>query len=115
MKLLKAEIALYKKDAATAIGIINDFRKRNDPNPVLIPAGSSVDQVMDEYAYERGKEMYLEGHLFYDLLRTRRYGLIVDWLTESRFRREGFYWPVDPALFRNNPLLKQTPYWLGKV
>jgi len=115
LKLLKAEIALYKKDAATAIGIINDFRKRNDPNPVLIPSGSSVDQVMDEYAYERGKEMYLEGHLFYDLLRTRRYGLIVDWLTESRFRREGFYWPVDPALFRNNPLLKQTPYWLGKV
>ncbi|QNR83802.1 RagB/SusD family nutrient uptake outer membrane protein [Pedobacter riviphilus] len=115
MRLLKAEIALYKGDAATATTIINTFRKRNDPEPILVDAGLTVDEVMDEYIIERGKEMFLEGHLFYDLLRTRRYGFIVDWLPESRFRKEGFYWPVDPALFRNNPLLKQTTYWLGKV
>jgi hypothetical protein len=115
MVLLKAEIALYKGDAATATTIINAFRRRNDPNPVLVDPGLTVDEVMDEYIIERGREMFLEGHLFYDLLRTRRYGLIVDWLPEGRFRKEGFYWPVDPALFRNNPYLKQTTYWLGKV
>jgi hypothetical protein len=70
---------------------------------------------MDEYIVERGREMYLEGHLYYDLLRTRRYADVIDWLTLSRFRQEGFYWPVDPSLFRQNPLLKQTTYWLGKV
>jgi len=115
MQLLKAEIALYKGDAATATTIINNFRKRNDPNPVLVDAGLTVSDVMDEYIIERGREMFLEGHLFYDLLRTRRYGFIVDWLPEARFRKEGFYWPLDPALFRNNPYLKQTTYWLGKV
>ncbi|MNK49984.1 SusD family protein [compost metagenome] len=115
MQLLKAEIALYKGDAATATTIINNFRKRNDPNPVLVDAGLSVSEVMDKYIVERGKEMFLEGHLFYDLLRTRRYGFIIDWLPETRFRKEGFYWPLDPALFRNNPYLKQTTYWLGKV
>ncbi len=36
-------------------------------------------------------------------------------MTEDRFKREGFYWPVDPALFKENPNLKQTSYWLGKV
>lgn len=115
LKLLKAEIALYKGDAATAINVINESRRRNDPNPALVPAGLSTALVMDEYIKERSKEMYLEGHLFYDLLRTRRYGNVVDWLPLDRFRREGFYWPVDPALFRENPNLKQTTYWLGKV
>ena len=115
MMLLKAEIALYKGDVPTAINIINTFRKRNDPNPVLVDAVLSRDEVMDEYITERSKEMFLEGHLFYDLLRTRKYSNVVEWLPEERFRKEGYYWPVDPALFRNNPLLKQTTYWLGKV
>jgi hypothetical protein len=115
MQLLKAEIALYKGDAATATTIINGFRTRNSRTPELVPTGESVDLVMDEYIKERGKELFLEGHLFYDLLRTRKYGQVVDWLTEDRFKREGYYFPVDPALFRQNPNLKQTSYWQGKV
>lgn len=115
MQLLKAEIALYKADAATARTIINGFRTRNSPDPTLIPVGESADNVMNEYIKERGKELFLEGHLFYDLLRTRKYGQVVDWLTTDRFNREGFYFPIDPALFRQNPNLKQTSYWLGKV
>ena len=115
MQLLKAEIALYKGDAATARTIINGFRTRHSPTPTLIPVGQSVDIVMNEYIKERSKELFLEGHLFYDLLRTRKYGQVVDWLTTDRFNREGFYFPIDPALFRQNTNLKQTPYWLGKV
>lgn len=115
MQLLKAEIALYKGDAATATTIINGFRTRHSANAVLIPAGQSVEDVMDEYITERNKELFLEGHLFYDLLRTRKYGQQVDWLTTDRFSREGFYFPIDPALFRQNPNLKQTTYWLGRV
>jgi hypothetical protein len=115
MQLLKAEIALYKGDAATATNIINGFRARYSTNPVLVDNGLSVDEVMDEYVSERGKELFLEGHLFYDLLRTRKYKSVVDWLTDPRFLQEGFYFPVDPALFRQNPNLRQTSYWLGKV
>jgi hypothetical protein len=116
MMLLKAEIALYKNDPATATNIINSFRTRNGASPqAQIPPGWSKDDVMYEYILERGKEMFLEGHLYYDLLRTRTYEYFIDWLTEDRFKREGFYWPVDPALFKENPNLKQTSYWLGKV
>lgn len=115
MQLLKAEIALYKGDAATATTIINASRRRNDPSPVLVPTGSTATVVMAEYIKERHKELFLEGHLFYDLLRTRQYEQRVDWLSPDRFRREGFYFPIDPALFRQNPNLKQTSYWLGKV
>lgn len=115
MQLLKAEIALYKGDAATATTIINGFRIRHSRSPELVPEGESVDLVMNEYIKERSKELFLEGHLYYDLLRTRKYDQVIDWLTADRFRREGYYFPVDPALFRQNPNLKQTSYWLGKV
>lgn len=115
MQLLKAEIALYRGDAATAATIINGFRTRHSRNPSLIPAGQSLDEVMNEYISERSKELFLEGHLFYDLLRTRKYDQVIDWLTTDRFKKEGYYFPVDPALFRQNPNLRQTSYWLGKV
>lgn len=113
--LLKAEIDLYRGDKAGAIKIINDWRTRFDTNPYIIDDSWNLDDVKYEYGIERGKEFYLEGQIFYDLLRTREYKNHVDWLTEPRFRAEGYYWPVDPALFKQNPVLKQTKYWLGKV
>jgi hypothetical protein len=83
----------------------------------MVMHGLSKDAVMEQYILERGKELFLEGHIFYDLLRTRQYKGNVDWLPadEVRFKREGFYLPVDPLLFRYNPLLTQTSYWIGKV
>ncbi|SDD71406.1 SusD family protein [Mucilaginibacter pineti] len=113
--LLKAEIALYRGDKATAITIINNWRMRNDKNPSLIDDSWTLADVFYEYGIERGKEFYLEGEIFYDLLRTREYQNHVDWLQDTRFQAEGYYWPLDPALFQQNPSLKQTKYWLGKV
>ncbi|MBE9583585.1 RagB/SusD family nutrient uptake outer membrane protein [Mucilaginibacter sp. JRF] len=115
ISLLKAEIALYRNDVPTAINIINASRTKHSPTPTLLASNLTKDEVMDEYIVERGRELYLEGQLFYDLLRTRKYGNVVDWLTEQRFRLEGYYFPIDPALFRQNPNLKQTTYWLGRV
>ncbi|MDR0266453.1 MAG: RagB/SusD family nutrient uptake outer membrane protein [Sphingobacterium sp.] len=116
MRLLKAEIALYKNQVSKAIYIINEFRKRNGADEsAFVDNTSSKEDVMYEYIIERGKELYLEGHIFYDLLRTRQYSNFVPWLSESRFRQEGFYWPINPALFKNNNKLTQTSYWRGKV
>ena len=116
MRLLKAEIALYKNQVSTAINIINDFRERNGADESsFVNDSSTKEEVMYEYIVERGKELYLEGQIFYDLLRTRQYSNFVPWLSESRFRQEGFYWPINPALFKNNNKLIQTSFWRGKV
>ena len=127
MMLLKAEIALYRNNPDEAVDIINFFRIRNgahvkdpavsDDKDLILSHGMSNEDVMFEYVIERGKELYLEGHIFYDLLRTRMYRSFIDWLPddEVRFKNGGFYWPVSPLLFKQNPLLKQTPYWVGKV
>lgn len=116
ISLLKAETSIYKGDLATAIAIINDMRKRRGANPDnIIAADASRSDILYEYMIERGKELYLEGHIFWDLLRTRQYADFASWLGESRFRREGFYWPVDPTLFNDNINLTQTSYWKGKL
>jgi hypothetical protein len=113
LMLLQAEAAIYKSEFTRALDIINFFRERNGSDP--LPAQATMEDYLYEYVLERGRELYLEGHLFYDLLRTRMYPYFVDWLGEGRYLKEGFYWPVDPALFRNNKFLKQTTYWVGKI
>jgi hypothetical protein len=116
MLLLRAEVAIYKNDLPTAIRIINESKKRNGADETTMLANSlTKDQVLDAYVMERGRELFLEGHLFYDLLRTRKYNNNVSWLTTSRFNQEGFYWPVYPGLFSNNNQLVQTNYWRGKI
>jgi hypothetical protein len=116
MLLLKAEIALYKNDLPTAVNVINGWRVRNGADSLfLVDNTYSRDDLMYEYMLERGKELYLEGHVFWDLIRTRQYVNFIPWLGEDRFNAGGFYWPVDPTLFRDNRFLVQTPYWRGKV
>src|SRR5690606_3478344 len=116
MLLLQAEIALYQGDISRAINIINSFREHYGASESsLLSSDLSKDQVMNEYILERGKELYLEGHLFYDLIRTRKCFDHVPWLTEARLRQGGFFWPVDPRLFSENRHLVQTEYWRGKI
>jgi len=114
--LLQAEIDLYQENINSAIDIINGFRKRYGASASsLLSYGLSKDAVMTEYILERGKELYLEGHLFFDMVRTRKCFDYVPWLSEARFRRGGFFWPVDPRLFSENRHLVQTEYWRGKI
>ncbi|MFD1771151.1 RagB/SusD family nutrient uptake outer membrane protein [Sphingobacterium suaedae] len=114
MLLLEAEIALYKGNITKAISIINGFRTRNGSSS-LISGGATKEEVFYQYALERGKELFLEGHIYYDLIRTRQYAEFIPWLSPQRFMQGGFYWPVSPLLFKNNSFLAQTSYWVGKV
>lgn len=116
MLLLKAEIALYQDNPAAATEIINEFRTHYGASPAAqLALGLSKSEVMNEYILERGKELYMEGHIFWDLIRTRKCFDVVPWLTEQRFRQGGFYWPLDPRLFSENRHLVQTEYWRGKI
>lgn len=115
MRLLQAEVALYKNDLSTAAQIINFFRDRNNSSSVRVSATDSKFNLTREYMLERGKELYLEGQVYFDLLRTRMYTEFIGWMSTTRFRGEGFYWPVYPLLFNDNKFLTQTLYWRGKV
>lgn len=115
MKLLQAEVALYKNDLQKAADIINFFRDRNNSSSARLTAADTKDKLMYEYMIERGREMYLEGHLYFDLMRTRMFTEFISWLSESRFAQGGFFWPIDPELFKDNRFLTQTSYWRGKL
>ncbi|MGN7783619.1 RagB/SusD family nutrient uptake outer membrane protein [Niabella sp. 22666] len=115
MRLLQAEVALYKNDLSTAAQIINFFRDRNNSSSVRVSATDGKFNLTREYMLERGKELYMEGQVYFDLLRTRMYTEFIGWMSTTRFRGEGFYWPVYPLLFNDNKFLTQTLYWRGKV
>lgn len=113
MGLLRAEVAIYEGRYMDALAIINANRKRNGA-PEYTTTAYSRDKMIEIYIDERGRELYLEGHNYYDIVRTGATH-IIDWLTAQRRLQGGFYWPVDPKLFRGNPLLLQTSYWRGRV
>lgn len=115
MMLLQAEVALYKNDLATAANVINFFRDRNNSSSERVKVSDGKDGLMYQYMIERGREMYLEGQLYFDLIRTREYRQFIPWLSDSRFQRGGFFWPIVPTLFQDNGNLTQTLYWRGKV
>jgi starch-binding outer membrane protein, SusD/RagB family len=109
--LLEAEYFLYKGNAGAALPIVNSFRTRygNDPLP-------SVD--LYDYFIERVKELHYEGHAYYDMLRTREYNGFVDpynGFDNAGFSKECFYFPISSFVFNDNPFMKQTPFWLGRL
>ncbi len=113
--LLQAEVALYKNNLGAAADVINYFRDRNNSSSKRVLATDGKSEIMYQYMIERGREVYLEGQLYFDLLRTRMYREFIPWLSDSRFQNEGYYWPIIPTLFRDNGNLTQTRYWRGKV
>lgn len=119
MLLLEAEIAVYKNEYSKAAEIINNSRRRYDHlatfKLIEVNTTTTRDEIMYQYTLERSRELFLEGHILYDLIRTRQYPQFVTWLSQDRFAQGGFYWPVSPLLFKNNPDLTQTSYWVGKV
>ncbi|MFT3701490.1 MAG: RagB/SusD family nutrient uptake outer membrane protein [Agriterribacter sp.] len=114
MKLLQAEVALYKNNLPAAADVINFFRDRYNSHSARVTGTDTKESLMYEYILERGKEMYLEGQLYFDLIRTREFNEFIPWM-KSRFAAGGFFWPVNPALFKDNKFLTQTAYWRGKI
>lgn len=115
--LLKAEAlaAGTSHDYGAALGIVNTIRARAGITTPL--NGISGLPVLDTIAAERGRELFLEGHRFYDLVRLgRTTGAIkFPFITPGEFTAGKYYWPLDPLLFLTNNKLKQTPFWQGKL
>jgi hypothetical protein len=116
IELLKAE-ALSAGPAAdynTALSLINGVRQQRNAKPITGLNGPAVIQAV---ADERGRELFLEGHRTFDLIRLERVTKEqqFDNVSAGEFAAGKTYWPIDPNLFLNNSKLIQTAFWIGKV
>ncbi len=119
IKLLKAEALASLGNIAAARTIVDEIRTLAGVAPITAPDATFFETVIQE----RGRELFLEGHRFYDLVRlARRTGVIrfngtgtVTRMDITQFNQGKFYWPIDPILMSLNPLLVQTPFWADKM
>lgn len=117
-----ADIYLLRAEAGVAANSPNYNNALVDLNTVRSRAGiktlQSSDIVsktafLDTITAERGRELFLEGSRFYDLVRNERLTGVshFPYINHSDFLKGKYYWPIDPSLMILNAGLKQTPFW----
>jgi hypothetical protein len=123
IKLLRAEAAAATGAFADARTTLNEIRNLAFPAGLKRPFTGPDDKLFEAVIDERGRELFLEGHRFYDLVRLARKTNIIKFngsqpitrMDQSQFQQGKYFWPVDPVLIQVNPGLTQTPYWSDKM
>lgn len=118
-----SDIALLRAEALAATGRYNDARPLLNNIISLAKPGSmytGADANMLKAIFdERGRELFLEGHRYYDLVRQAKATGTVNFggsrMPEAAFTAGKYQWPVDPYLMSLNPRLEQTQYWKDKM
>ncbi|SFD57512.1 Starch-binding associating with outer membrane [Chitinophaga sp. CF118] len=117
-----SDITLLRAEALAATGNYGDARTLLDQIRALAglsPSTATDEDLFEDVIDERGRELFLEGHRFYDLVRlAKKTGKVKfgdDKISASQFQQGKYYWPLDPVLITANSLLVQTPYWKGKL
>lgn len=115
IKLLKAESLAALNQFTQARAVLNEVRAQAG---IGAWTGSDVN-LFEGIIDERGRELFLEGHRFYDLVRLgKKTGIMkfgAEKMTKSDFDAGKYYWPLDPALMNINKKLTQTPFWSSKI
>ncbi|WP_240646703.1 RagB/SusD family nutrient uptake outer membrane protein [Chitinophaga rhizosphaerae] len=108
------EIALLNAEALAVIGnraeAINSLNIVRDLRKVPRFAEGSGEDLIDAIFQERRKEMIGEGHRWFDLVRYHRIKRNNPAFMKL-INNGGIYWPVAAEVLRQNPLLKQNPFW----
>lgn len=110
--LLRAEGNAVLGNTGIAMDDLNKIRNRSglknyDGSTSLLRA------ILDE----RGRELFLEGHRYYDMCRYYfNTGISLLLNTSANQMANGKYlMPVDPAMFENNIVTLQNSYWQGRL
>lgn len=117
-----SDIILLDAEAMASTGNIEGARAalkitedRAGVSTYLTP--TSAYDMLDEVVMERGRELFGEGHWYYDIIRTeeaQQWLEAVGYPSNGRVNNvnKGYYWPLDMAtLFPQNNLLTQNEWW----
>ena len=114
MILLRAEALAVTGQFTEARTLLNSIRAQANAIPYTGTDAKLLETIFDE----RGRELFIEGHRFYDLVRLGRKGILKFGgvrMDLNDFNLGKYYWPIDPVLMNFNRLLVQTPFWKDKL
>ena len=110
--LLWAEALANLGQDNQAIQALNMIRERAGA-PLVAGIGGTA--LKDAIFMERNRELFGEGHRYFDLIRTRRI-LSGTWavhpLNQDQFTRRAWTWPINNNALTNNPYMVLNEYWL---
>jgi hypothetical protein len=109
--LLRAELLALAGRDAEAIQDLDAIRSRAG----IASFDPSNELLKDAIFLERERELLLEGHRYYDILRSKKYFELlygdVEEMTEQDVEDGALFFPKNIHATTNNPKLKQMPFW----
>jgi len=112
--LLHAEASAELGHEEEAINELNKVRTRR--GATAYPDATGDGNLKDRIFWERAKELMGEGSHYFDLVRTGRIknrAYTDNPLTQDKFQRGGWTWPIDASAINNDPYMTLNTYWLG--
>jgi hypothetical protein len=110
--LLRAEALAELGQTDEAIRLMNMIRQRAK---TTLYQGGTGQALKDAIFTERAKELMMEGHYYFDVVRTGRV-TSQQWcyypLTQAQFDNGGWTWPINSTALDNNPYMQLNNYWL---
>lgn len=109
--LLRAEALQKLGKDGDALPLLNKVRQRAG----LADYAGAGEDLATTILEERLRELFYEGHAYYDLVRNKKLSTYNEHFPEDQFVNGGWLWPIDPTMFKDDFTLTQTPYWRGKL